>query len=70
MRAPQDELDPAYGEAYLQRGFLYALNDQHALAKADFAKVLDIEWRLLVAIIPLYPNYLDEIEAERQTKPQ
>ncbi len=64
------ELDPGDSEAYLQRGLLYALNDQHALAKADFAKVLDIEWRLSAAITALYPNYVDEIEAERQTKPQ
>jgi tetratricopeptide (TPR) repeat protein len=64
------ELDPAYDYAYLQRGFLYALNNQHALAKADFAKALEIEWRLWAAIKGLYPTYLDEIEAERQAKPQ
>ena len=64
------ELNPLYDFAYLQRGFVYALNSQHALAKADFAKALEIEWGHWAAIKGLYPNYLDEIEAERQTKPQ
>jgi tetratricopeptide (TPR) repeat protein len=64
------ELDPAYAYAYLQRGFLHALNNQHALAKACFAKALEIEWRLWGAIKGLYPQYLDEIEAERRARPQ
>jgi lipoprotein NlpI len=64
------ELDPAYDYAYLQRGFLYALSNRHALAMADFTKMLDIEWRRWAAVKGLYPSYLDEIEAERQAKPQ
>jgi tetratricopeptide (TPR) repeat protein len=64
------EIDPADHWAYLRRGFVHALYNRHALAKADFAKVLELEWRLWAAIKGLYPNYLDEIEAERQAKPQ
>jgi tetratricopeptide (TPR) repeat protein len=63
------EFDPAHGEAYIHRGLLYAFNGEPARAKADFAKVLEIDWRLWPAIKVLYPSYLDEIEAERRTRP-
>jgi len=64
-------LNPTYLRAYLQRCLFYAATDRHALAKADLAKALDIDWRPARGMIThIYPNYLDEIEAERQAKPQ
>jgi tetratricopeptide (TPR) repeat protein len=61
------ELDPAYGEAYTQRSLFHAIFGRYALAKADLAKALDIDWRLC-GVTVLYPKLLDEIEAERQTR--
>ncbi len=64
------EINPADHWAYLRRGFVHALFNRHDPAKADFAKVLELDWRLWAAIKGLYPDYLDEIEADRQAKPQ
>ena len=64
------ELDPTKHYAYLRRGMLHEIDGQHALARADFAKVLELEWKFWLLIKTINPNYLDEIEAERQARPQ
>lgn len=62
------ELDPMIAEAYFKRGVIYALNNSHADAKAEFAKAIELNWQAALWIKGLYPDYLNEIETERQTR--
>ena len=64
------DFDPTLARAHMARGMIYAHNDEHALAKADFAKIIELDWKLVDGIKAFFPKYLDEIEDERRANPR
>jgi tetratricopeptide (TPR) repeat protein len=58
------EVDPRNAYAYMHRALLHAIEGDHAAAKADIAKAIELDWRLWGMML-IYPDLLKEVEAER-----